>query len=232
MTRLWADAFSLPFPHARQAFHSGATFRWARTSSCRVLLNRQTNADQADETTGIVSRFSASQTTFTAAISDVRPEDAKFEVDRILATYAVSGTGLGYGNPANTTCFQPPDSWTVSDVLGCRFTAPGAAGRFQYSTPSGHRPFSHWPAWKYRTIEVGAEPIIFMYNASNPNGLGALGPDGNVAFKNLNRFTAVDAFNGTLGRAQDLDLSLTLALQGISSNPPISLSCASLFRAP
>ena len=68
---------------------------------------------------------------------------------------------------------------------------------------------------------MGAEPIIFVYNASNANGLGVLGADGNVAFKNLNRITAAEVFNGTLGRGQDLDASLTLALQGISSNPPV-----------
>jgi hypothetical protein len=38
----------------------------------------------------------------------------------------------------------------------------------------------------------------------------------------LNRVTAAWAFNGNLGRAQDLDASLALALQGLSSNPPIN----------
>ena len=210
-------------PRAQQQVDSGALSAAGQDLvPAAILLNRQTNATQADETTGIPSAvLSAVQTVFTAAISDVRPEDAKFEVNRILATFNVNGNGLGYGTPGNATCFQGSDSWTVSANLGCPIygTWGGRSVPVQYAI-TGTDPFSHSPAWKYKTIEVGAEPIIFMYNASNANGLGVLGPDGNVAFKNLNRFTAAYAFNGTLGRAQDLDPSLTVALQGISSNPP------------
>ena len=211
-------------PRATQQIDSGAlTAAGGNKVPAAILLNRQTNADQSDETTGIPSAvLSAIQTTFTAAISDVRPEDAKFEVNRILATFSASGTGLGYGNPANTTCFQGTDNWTVTANLGCPIygTWGGRSVPVQYAI-TGHDPFTSSPAWKYKTIEVGAEPILFMYNASNANGLGALGGDGNVAFKNLNRVTATEVFNGTLGRAQDLDASLTLALQGVSSNPAI-----------
>src|SRR6202158_2646174 len=210
-------------PRATQQIDSGALSAAGQNLvRAAILLNRQTSATQADETTGIPSAvLSAVQTTFTAAISDVRPEDAQFEVNRILATFATNGDVLGYGNPANTTCFQQPDTWTVSNILGCPIygTWGGRSVPVQYAL-TGTDPFSHSPAWKYKTIEVGAEPIIFLYNASNASGLGVLGPDGNVAFKNLNRSTAAYAFNGTLGRAQDLDPSLTLALPGISSNPP------------
>src|ERR1019366_6003386 len=115
-----------------------------------------------------------------------------------------------------------PDSWTVSANLGCPIygTWGGRSVPVQYAL-TGTDPFTNKPAWKYKTIEVGAEPIIFVYNASNHNGLGALGPDGNVAFKNLNRFTATYTFNGTFGLAQDLDTSLTAALQALGVNPPI-----------
>ncbi|MGA9506370.1 MAG: hypothetical protein WBV31_18145, partial [Terriglobales bacterium] len=63
-----------------------------------ILYNRQTSADQADSTTGIPTGvLAAISTTFTAAISDVRPEDAKFEINRVLAAYNINGNGLGYG---------------------------------------------------------------------------------------------------------------------------------------
>jgi hypothetical protein len=212
-------------PRATQQIDSGAlTAGGGNKVPAAILFNRQTGTTQSDETTGIPSAvLSAIQTTFTAAISDVRPEDAKFEVNRVLATFAASGTGLGYGNSANTTCFQPPDSWTVTANLGCPIygTWGGRSVPVQYAI-TGHDPFTSSPAWKYKTIEVGAEPVVFMFNASNANGLGALGADGNVAFKNLNRITAAYTFNGTLGRAQDLDPSLTLALQGIGSNPAVN----------
>ena len=211
-------------PRATQQIDSGAlTAAGQNKVPAAILLNRQTNADQPDETTGIPSAvLSAIQTTFTAAISDVRPEDAKFEVNRILATFTASGTGLGYGNPANATCFQAPDSWTVSNILGCPIygTWGGRSVPVQYSL-TGTDPFTAKAAWKWKTIEVGAEPIIFVYNASNANGLGVLGADGNVAFKNLNRITAAEVFNGNLGRGQDLDPTLTAALQVVSNNPPV-----------
>ena len=213
-------------PRATQQIDSGAlTTAGQNKVPSQILLNRQSGTTQSDETTGVPSAvLSAIQTAFTAAITDVRPEDAKFEVNRVLATYAVTGTGLGYGTASNATCFQPPDSWTVTANLGCPIygTWGGRSVPVQYAL-TGKDPFSNQAAWKYKTIEVGAEPIVFLYNASNPNGLGALGPDGNVAFKNLNRFTAVYAFNGSLGRAQDLDPTLTAALKGLGSNPGINV---------
>ncbi len=190
-----------------------------------ILLNRQTNADQSDDPSvpsAVLSALAAAPT-FTAALSDVRPEDAKFEVNRVLAPFSKTGVGLGYGSASNATCFQPPDNWTVSQNLGCPIygTWGGASSvPVQYAL-TGTDPFTGMKAWKYTTIEVGAEPIILVYNSTDTKGLGVLGPDGNVAFKNLNRFPALYAFNGSLGLAQDLDPSLTAALQAISSNPPI-----------
>jgi hypothetical protein len=188
-----------------------------------ILYNRQTSADQADSTTGIPTGvLAAISTTFTAAISDVRPEDAKFEINRVLAAYNINGNGLGYGTSGNATCFQGTDNWPVSANLGCPvYGVGGRATPVQYAI-QGTDPFSKKAAWKYKTIEVGAEPVVFVYNVTNASGLGAVGPDGtNVAFKNLNSFTATEVFNGTLTRAQDLDPSLTAALQALSVNGPI-----------
>jgi len=219
-------------PRATQQVDSGATSAAGQNLvPAAILYNRQTSADQADETTGIPSGvLSAVQTTFTAAISDIRPEDAKFEVNRVLAPYAITGTGLGYGTSGNLTCFQGSDNWTVSLNLGCPVygTWTSSSGGYSRATPvqyaiTGKDPFSTNAAWKYKTIEVGAEPVVFVYNVSDANGLGATGPDGiNVAFKNLNRFTATYLFNGSLGLAQDIDPSLTAALQALSVNPPVN----------
>jgi hypothetical protein len=211
-------------PRATQQVDSGAlTTGGANKVPTAILLNRQTGTTQADETTGIPSAvLSAIQTTFTAAVTDVRPEDAKFEVNRVLAAFNVNGAGLGYGTASNATCFQAPDNWTVSANLGCPIygTWGGRSVPVQYAL-TGKDQFTGLAAWKYTTIPVGAEPIVFVYNNTNANGLGALGADGNVAFKNLNRFAATYLFNGTLGRAQDLDPSLTQVLKGIGSNPPV-----------
>ncbi len=211
-------------PRATQQVDSGAqTTAGQNKVPAAILYNRQTAADQADETTGVpFSVLVALQTAFTAAISDVRPEDAKFEVNRILAPFALNGNGLGYGTSGNATCFQGSDNWTVSLILGCPIygTWGGRSVPVQYAL-TGKDPFSLNAAWKYKTIEVGAEPIIFVYNTTDPSGLGALGSDGNPAFKNLNRINAAWIFNGNLGRAQDLDPYLTTALKALGSNPPI-----------
>jgi len=210
-------------PRATQQIDSGATSTGGQNKvPSAILLNHQTGLDQADETTGIPSAvLSAIQTTFTAAISDVRPEDALFEVKRVLAPYAITGTGLGYGTASNATCFQPPDNWTVSANLGCPIygTWGGRSVPVEYAL-SGKDPFTGLGAWKYKTIEVGAEPVVLIFNSTNPNGLGAVNGAGNPAFTNLNRIAAAFAFNGTLGRAQDLDPGLTAALQAIGSNGP------------
>jgi hypothetical protein len=212
-------------PRATQQIDSGALTTGGQNKvPGAILLNHQTGTTQLDETTGIPAAvLSAIQTTFTAAISDVRPEDAKFEVNRVLAPFTVTGTGLGYGTASNATCFQPPDSWTVTANLGCPIygTWGGRSVPVQYAL-TGKDPFTQQAAWKYKTIEVGAEPIMFLFNSTNANGLGALGSDGNVAFKNLNRFAAAYLFNGTLGRAQDLDPTLTTALKGIGANPAVN----------
>jgi hypothetical protein len=212
-------------PRATQQIDSGALTTGGQNKvPGAILLNHQTGTTQLDETTGIPAAvLSAIQTAFTAAISDVRPEDAKFEVNRVLAPFTVTGTGLGYGTASNATCFQPPDSWTVTANLGCPIygTWGGRSVPVQYAL-TGKDPFTQQAAWKYKTIEVGAEPIMFLFNSTNANGLGALGSDGNVAFKNLNRFAAAYLFNGTLGRAQDLDPTLTTALKGIGANPAVN----------
>ncbi len=64
-------------PRATQQIDSGALSAAGQNLvPAAILLNRQTSTDQPDETTGIPSAvLSAVQTSFTAAISDVRPED-------------------------------------------------------------------------------------------------------------------------------------------------------------
>jgi hypothetical protein len=185
-----------------------------------IMLNRQTNADQGDDSAVPQAVLTAVQATFTAALTDIRPEDAKFATNRILAAFAANTSGLGYNNGGAASCFQAPDSWTVSANLGCPIygTWGAKATPVQFAL-TGKDPFSGNSAWKYTTIPVGAAPIVFVYNATDAAGLGALGSDGNVAFKNINHYNALEVFNGTLGRAQDLDPSLTQALQGQGGSP-------------
>lgn len=92
-------------PRATQQIDSGALTTFGQNMvPAGLLLNRQTGRTQADEAVGIPRAvLTALLTTFTAAVSDVRPEDAKYATVRALAPFNVNGSGLGYSNPANAS---------------------------------------------------------------------------------------------------------------------------------
>lgn len=100
-----------------------------------VLLNRQTGFTQSDQLTGIPSAVlvAVQIAQFSAAVTDIRPEDAKYATNRVLSTYNVNGNGLGYNNPS-ISCFRPPDNWRSAAIWAARFTVPTVAGRFRYSS--------------------------------------------------------------------------------------------------
>src|SRR3984893_17835064 len=79
-----------------------------------IMHNNQTGSDQADELSLPSAVLTAVQTTFTAALTDIRPEDAKYATNRILAAYnATNLNGLGYGSPS-TNCPA------ATALLGCQ----------------------------------------------------------------------------------------------------------------
>jgi hypothetical protein len=166
-----------------------------------IMLNRQTNLTQGDETSLPSAVLTAVQTSFTAALTDIRPEDAKYATNRILTAYSATNlNGLGYGSP-NTNC---PGA---TALIGCQIkgTWGGAATPVQFSLSNKKDPFTSLTVPKSTTIPVGAAPIIFVYNNTGP-GLSGGG------FKDITYSLAGSVFNGTKGLASDLP-------GGVGSNP-------------
>ncbi len=164
-----------------------------------LMFNHQTGLNQADETSLPSSVLSAVQTSFTAALTDIRPEDAKFGTNRILAAYnAANLNGLGYG-VASANCPS------ATSLIGCQIkgTWGGAATPVQFNI-SGKDPFTALSVKPSTTIPVGAAPIIFLYNNTGPGLSGGGFTD--ITFDKANK-----VFNGTLGLASDIG--------GTGSNP-------------
>ena len=175
-----------------------------------LMFNHQTNATQGDEASLPSGVLAAIQTSFTAGLTDIRPEDAKYGTNRILAAYnATNLNGLGYGVPS-------ANCPAATSLIGCQIkgTWGGAATPVQFSLSGKKDPFTGLKVPKSTTIPVGAAPIIFLYNSTGP-GLSGGG------FTNLTYSTAGSLFNGTLGLANQIG--------GTGSNP---LSARSQTRSP
>jgi len=88
----------------------------------------------------------------TAAFTDIRPEDAKFAQD-----HALNDLGYSETNPIKSA-FNPSNNFPA-----VKFSLGGAGAA---------DPYTGQPVPAYTTIPVGAAPIVFIANATNPNGLG------------------------------------------------------------
>jgi ABC-type phosphate transport system substrate-binding protein len=135
---------------------------------------------------------------FNGAATDVRPEDALFEVDRVLAPLdPVNYTGLGYGpGPVGTPI---ESSFSSKSATAVAFALTGA------DPISG----GTVPAWT--TTPVGAEPVMVFVNTSE-TGTGHFG---NAQFTNVDRWVLADVLNGTLTRTRDIANAAGLPAVGI-----------------
>ena len=106
--------------------------------------------------------------TFTAAFTDVRPEDALFATKRTncgTSTTATLGC-LGYGtSDANAGAFIK----SGSVINGVASTATAQAVAFNIF---GTDPITNQAIPSFETVPIGVAPIIFLVNRTTPNGLG------------------------------------------------------------
>ncbi|MGA2590622.1 MAG: hypothetical protein ABSH32_11945 [Bryobacteraceae bacterium] len=123
----------------------------------------------------------------TAAFTDILPPDAKAANCRVLnqlnpVTYA----GLGYGK--GTTC---------TTLIGTQILSAfsGAVANPVNFNIKGTDPFTGDTISAYTTLNVGASPILFLVNRTNPNGLG-YGGSGTPAITDLSVQNAQKIFNG------------------------------------
>ena len=173
-----------------------------------LMFNKQTGHTQADEASLPATVQTAIEVAFTAALTDIRPEDAKYATNRILKAYnAANLTGLGYGvSSANCP--------SATALIGCQIlgTWGGAATPVQFNVSNKKDPLTGKKVPKTVTLSVGAAPIVFIYNNSGP-GLSGGG------FKDFTFATATKVFEGALGLAKDV---------GGTGNNPLSV----LLREP
>src|SRR5271165_2684012 len=196
-----------------------------------LMFNKQTSATQADEaclpdgTAACVINgkslpvLSALQTAFTAGMTDIRPEDAKYATKRLLTNYNKANlNGLGYNNGAAANCNNV--GYTVNVDLGCpivsTWSASSKATPVQFNLSKKKDPFTNQAVPPTATISVGAAPIIFVYNASNSAGLGAGG------FTDITYTTAASVFDGTKGKISDLPGALGTGTLSVILREPLS----------
>ena len=124
---------------------------------------------------------------FNAAPTDIRPEDAIFEENRVLAPLdTVHYTGLGYGpGPIGSTIHSSQSTKAVTPVA--------------YAI-TGTDPISGLPVPAYKTTNVGTQAIIFFVNTSDSSSGGF----GTSAYSNVSRFTLANMLNGTFTRTRDM----------------------------
>jgi hypothetical protein len=124
---------------------------------------------------------------FNCAPTDIRPEDAIFGENRVLAPLdTVHYTGLGYGpGPIGTTILSSQSSKSVTPVA--------------YAI-SGTDPITGGTVAPFKTIDVGAQVVMVFVNTSDtaPGGFGT------SAVANVSRWTLAYYLNGDFTRTRDL----------------------------
>jgi len=114
--------------------------------------------------------------TITTAFTDIRPEDAKFANCRTLNELE-TGTYLGLGYGTGTTC----TTLIGTQILSNFSTTVANPVNFNIR---GTDPITGETVKPYTTVDVGASPIVFLVNRTNPNGLG-YGGVGTPAITNI-----------------------------------------------
>jgi len=139
--------------------------------------------------------------TLNAAPTDVRPEDALFEENRVLAPLdTVHYNGLGYGpGPIGIPILSDFSSGSVTPTAFAL---------------SGKDPITELPVPAWTTSNVGAQVMIFAVGTQQT---GSTGDFSNVAaFQNVNRRDLTNALNGTYAWTRDISSTPGLPQQPLN----------------
>lgn len=120
-------------------------------------------------TTGAYTALASQK--FTAANTDIRPEDALFATRRALAALNTTDySGLGYGTAATQLVGTAIQGQVTS---GSKATPVNFELSFSTDSFAGTDPFTGTAVPAFVTIPVGAAPIVFIANKTDASGLGA-----------------------------------------------------------
>jgi hypothetical protein len=165
--------------------------------------------------------------TINVAMTDVRPEDAKFATIRALTGYGLRiprylHTGLGYstgappsnplGNPVYSA-YSGAQANVVDYVIVSTDTDP-------FTLKTGAR--------SYSVVNIGAAPVVVIYNYTNSQA-GHLG-DGN--YTNINHMSLYNALAGNYTHIRQLSHTATVSFGGTINEPEASMPLHTWQREP
>ena len=139
---------------------------------------------------------------FNGAATDIRPEDALFEVNRCLAPLdPINYTGLGYG------------PGPVGQPIYDSFNSPPTSATPVAFALTGQDPISGGNILPWTTTPVGAEPVVvFVNTTASPCSAGHFC---STQFNNIDRWVLAEVLNGTLTRTRDITNATGLPAIGI-----------------
>jgi hypothetical protein len=125
---------------------------------------------------------------FNVAFTDIRPEDGVFAYNRAAATLdATSKTGLGYG----------PQGGVGTAVLS---SYDGTSAQVVAYAITGNDPFTGIAVPAFKTISLGADPVVVFYNTTDTTAGGL----GNLLPANVNTHVLAGFYSGLLGVNEEL----------------------------
>ena len=137
---------------------------------------------------GPIQSLFTTGSTVNVAASEIRPEDAAFGQCRINSALGGGNdglAGLGYGTNASGVCpaFGAPISALEGDNLISAYPGSSTTAHPMAFNISGHDPFTNSTVPAFTTKNIGAVPLIFVYNRQDPAGLQPA--SGNVTLHQL-----------------------------------------------
>jgi len=139
--------------------------------------------------------------TLNAAPSDIRPEDALFEENRVLAPLnTVNYSGLGYG--------PGPIGIPILSEFSTGSVTPTAFAII------GKDPITGLTVPRWTTTDVGAQVMIFAVGTQQTGSSGDF--SNTAAFQNVDRFDLANALNGNFAYTRDISSTPGLAAQPLN----------------
>jgi hypothetical protein len=155
-TKIWAY-LSVDSTVGVRAFSAVPRAKLTLAALASMPLSSTTNytywADGTKDTALTSTVYSAVQAAFTAANTDIRPEDALFATDRAL-------NELGYGKVADTRSGHS-GQYLIGDPIESHFSS-AIANPVSFAIAGGADPFSGKVGPTEITLPVGAAPIVFV----------------------------------------------------------------------
>lgn len=169
------------------------------TAGSNLISSALFTGGVADDTSLPVAIYNAlNLANITAALTDIRPEDAAFAQKRAVTPLnSTTLAGLGYGTSATQQIgTQIASSFSSTLVTPVAFNT------------SGTDPFTGKAVPKSVTIPVGAAPILVLVNRTNANGLGQAGLSNITVAQAKTLWTGSNCNTTALGLAKSAPLTV------------------------